>query len=193
METLIFDQLNQNQSVGDDLITVNTRVQNDFQIQCYRNDYDEQQVGETICLHSAFIEESYLRVSLTEDLSLDLFFTEAENNQHDLDEEALIEQLNRKADYDNFWLTISSQIIRFQQHDPDLVSRASEQYKSQASFESEEFFDVDIAAEEQPFEIIDSPEKSNKVYPAKDKRKSNLRARFSNKKKQEKLPDNDTI
>lgn len=52
-ETLLFDQLDQNSkidaatglpmmSIGEAIVTVNARVQNDFQIRCFRNNYVEQ-------------------------------------------------------------------------------------------------------------------------------------------------------
>ena len=52
-EILIFDQLDQNSkidgktgqplmNIGEAIITVNAKVQNDFQIRCYRNDMVEQ-------------------------------------------------------------------------------------------------------------------------------------------------------
>ena len=76
-EILVFDQLNMKGTVGDAIVTTNVRVQNDFMIRCFRNDIAEQQIGETICLHTAFIEEhGHLRVSLTPRIFIDLFFSE---------------------------------------------------------------------------------------------------------------------
>ena len=36
----------------------------------------EQQVGETCCLHTAFVEQSHARVRLTSYMQLDLFFSD---------------------------------------------------------------------------------------------------------------------
>lgn len=63
-------------SIGEAMVVVNARVQNDFQIRCYRNNYVEQQIGETCCLHTAFVEQSYARVRLTKNMQLDLFFSD---------------------------------------------------------------------------------------------------------------------
>ena len=41
----------------------------------------ELQVGETVCLHTAFVEQNYIRVQLTRTLHLDLFFTEPSSLQ----------------------------------------------------------------------------------------------------------------
>ena len=62
--------------IGEAIVAVNSKVQNDFQIRCYRNDFVEQQVGETCCLHTAFVEQSYARVRLTNYMQLDLFFSD---------------------------------------------------------------------------------------------------------------------
>ena len=86
-EWLVFDQFELNmlidsetgkpfRSIGEAIVTVDAAVQNDFQIRCYRDELVEQQVGETVCLHTAFIEQGYTRVSLTPHISLDLFFSE---------------------------------------------------------------------------------------------------------------------
>lgn len=71
-------------SIGEPIINVQTKVHNDFQIRCYRNELVELQVGETVCLHTAFVEQNYARVQLTRTLHLDLFFTESVSPQSTL-------------------------------------------------------------------------------------------------------------
>ena len=67
--------------IGEAVVTVSAKVQNDFQIRCYRNDFVEQQIGETICLHTAFVEQSHARVRLTNYMQLDLFFSDYKPQQ----------------------------------------------------------------------------------------------------------------
>ncbi len=64
---LVFDQLDLNSrfdkqtgmplmQIGEAVVSVDEMVHDDFQIQCYRNDLIESQIGETCCMHTAFIE-----------------------------------------------------------------------------------------------------------------------------------------
>ena len=159
-EILLFDQLDMNSrvdsesglpemTIGVPIVSVDTNVRNDFQIRCYRNDLVEQQIGETVCLHTAFIEQNYVRVRITSYMQLDLFFAEQQytpmapqkdasfssdemspetnhprerNSPKDkvpvlTEEEKIMRELQIQSDTDNFWLTLSSRIIRSQQQD----------------------------------------------------------------------------
>ena len=63
----------------------------------------------------AFIEQQYARVRLTQNMQLDLFFTDASsamNANIKNSEEQLLSDLQKQTDTNNFWLTISSQIVK---------------------------------------------------------------------------------
>ena len=78
---VIFDQLdNANKDlsgniingIGETLVNVNTQVTNDFQVICYSFSHIERQVGVTCCLHSAFIEDNFARLTINDNLNIDL-------------------------------------------------------------------------------------------------------------------------
>lgn len=60
--------------VGETLVSVDRPVRNDLQVRCFQSGDIDRQVGKTVCLHTAFIENNFERVALTQSLSIDLLF-----------------------------------------------------------------------------------------------------------------------
>jgi hypothetical protein len=60
------------------MVTVNQEVVNDFEIRCFRYSTVPEQVGDPVCLHTAFLKDDlFVRVPLTQELQLDLIFMPA--------------------------------------------------------------------------------------------------------------------
>ena len=65
---IIFDQLNTAvkdlsgnivSGIGETYVFVDSAVQDDFQVRCFKHGDVEKQVGQTVCLHTAFIENNF--------------------------------------------------------------------------------------------------------------------------------------
>ena len=58
-------------------------IKGDFQIRVTRFGLIEQQIGETISLHSAFVVDNFLRIQCAESLQLDLYFRECVESEEE--------------------------------------------------------------------------------------------------------------
>lgn len=62
--------------VGESLVSVDKPVRNDLQVRCFMSGNVDRQVGDTVCLHTSFVENNFERVKLTSSLSIDLLFSD---------------------------------------------------------------------------------------------------------------------
>jgi len=118
--------------VGETLVSVEKPVRNDFQVKCFQSGNIDVQVGRTICLHTAFIQNNFERVKISQSLNLDLIFHESyqkqqrkpvskdESNSSDSCPEQCPRDCEREesknfedaADNKNkFWLTLSQNVL----------------------------------------------------------------------------------
>ena len=84
-ENVVYDQLieatKKDLPVGETLVSIDTKVSNDFIVKCFRHGKSsltqeeiEYQIGESVALHSAFVEDNFMRVRLNKKVQLDLIF-----------------------------------------------------------------------------------------------------------------------
>lgn len=129
MRNLVFSQLERSQQssmmgdemqgIGEELISVDAAIAGDFEIRCMWYSTVPVQVGEAICLHTAFVEEDlFIRVPVTGELHLDLIFqpanaqtfSQGKNDTNDTSSNSSNESLPAFENKDAFWQALSLKI-----------------------------------------------------------------------------------
>ena len=107
--------------IGTTLVSVEKQVANDFQVLCFQQGAVDRQVGNTVCLHTAFLEDNFKRITITPTLSIDLLFHDSnyarslgrKSKQPDIGPEKCPRDCEPEVEEskDKFWLTLSEQVL----------------------------------------------------------------------------------